>query len=101
MLEMTDRDIVLGSCCLQIKEDTAVLLKLNAGEYNFTEKPDTEQFFVLDSLVRSAASYAETKGAQNLETAFPDFFDFFKHMGFQADANHAFGTIHVIVKYHT
>ena len=100
VLKMADHDAVLGSCCLHIRKDKAVLLALAAGEYDFGGKPDAEQSFILDSLVRSAASYAETKGALFIETAFPDFYDFFRRMGFETDSNHAFGSIAVIVKYH-
>lgn len=96
---MTDRDVVMGSCFLHLDNGKATILKLDAGDYDLTEKPDMEQSFILDSLIRSAASYAETKGSLHVETAFPDFHGFFKRMGFQTDNDHAFGTVGVIIKY--
>ena len=49
--------------------------------------------------MRSAASYGENFGADRIETAFPDFFGFFKARGFDCDETHAFTPLSTIVRY--
>lgn len=90
----------MGYCVINIADDTVFISKLNIDGYDFSEKPDMEQHFILDSLVRSAASYGETKGVKKIETRFADFFDFFKKMGFTVDTDNCSGPISLIVNYH-
>ena len=70
-----------------------------AEDYDFSEAPRGETVFLLDSLMRSAASYGENFGAVSIETAFPDFFGFFRARGFDCDDTHAFTPMSTIVKY--
>lgn len=99
MLEMKDGAVTLGLVALKIEADTLILLKLSVNGYNIKEKPNAEQLFILDSLVRSAASYGESLGAKLIETSFPDFYDLFKRMGFDVDEKHAYTKMDTIVKY--
>ncbi len=99
VLCMKDRGEELGFAAVELRGETLRILKLEAAGYDPGEKPQGEQVFILDTLLRSAASYGETFGAQAIETAFPDFFGFFKARGFEMDGEHAFGPMSLIVKY--
>lgn len=99
VLMMNDGEDALGWAAVEVKENVLHILKLTAGAYDFTQKPDMEQIFILDTLMRSAASFGENNGADAIETAFPDFFDFFKLRGFTVDDTHAFTDMSTIVKY--
>lgn len=99
ILEMTDRGESMGWAAVALDGDVLRIIKLTAGEYNFSDKPDMEQTFILDTLVRSAASYGETFGADSIETAFTDFYGFFKARGFECDDTHAFTPMTTIVRY--
>ena len=99
ILEMTDRGDVLGWVAVSISAGTLYILKLYAQGYDFSARPEGEAAFVLDTLMRSAASYGETNGAQRIETVFPDFFNFFKLRGFDTDVTCAFTPMSTIVKY--
>lgn len=99
VLMMADRGEELGWAAVELAGNTLQLLKLSAGDYDFSRKPALEETFVLDTLLRSAASYGETFGADLFETVFPDFYGFFRARGFESDETHAFGPISVIVKY--
>ena len=100
VLSMEGRGQVLGWVALELDGSVLRILKLNAGNYDFSRKPQGEEVFILDSLMRSAASYGETFGANKIETGFPDFFDFFQARGFDSDETHAFTPMSTIVKYH-
>lgn len=100
VLSMEERGQVLGWVALELDESVLRILKLNAGDYDFSRKPQGEEVFILDSLVRSAASYGETFGANKIETGFPDFFGFFQARGFDSDETHSFTPMSTIVKYH-
>lgn len=99
VLAMKDRGEELGFAALELLGEKLRILKLEAAGYDFGEKPQGEASFVLDALLRAAASYGETFGATEIETAFPDFYGFFKARGFKADDTHAFGPMGLIVRY--
>lgn len=99
VLAMTDRGEELGTVAVELREGTLHILQMRAGEYDFSRKPQGEEAFILDTLLRSAASWGENFGAGEIVTAFPDFFDFFKARGFSADDTHAFTPMSTIVRY--
>ncbi len=99
VLEMTDRGEAVGWVAVQLDRGVLRMLKMDVFGYDFSRRPQGEEVFVLDTLMRSAASYGETFGASFLETAFPDFYGFFKARGFDADETHAFTPMSTIVHY--
>ena len=99
VLAMTDRGEVLGTGAVELRDGTLHILQMRAGEYDFSRKPQGEEAFILDTLLRSAASWGENFGAGEIVTAFPDFFDFFKARGFASDDTHAFTPMSTIVRY--
>lgn len=99
VLAMTDRGEELGTVAVELRDGTLHILQMRAGEYDFSRKPQGEEAFILDTLLRSAASWGENFGAEEIVTAFPDFFDFFKARGFAADDTHAFAPMSTIVRY--
>ncbi|NBI17052.1 hypothetical protein D1841_03815 [Neglecta sp. X4] len=99
VLLMKDKGEPLGHAAVELWEDTLRILKLEAAGWDSSQKPQGEQIFILDTLMRSAASYGETFGAGKIETAFPDFFGFFQARGFETDDAHSFGPMSLIVKY--
>ena len=99
VLAMTDRAEELGTVAVELRDGTLHILQMRAGEYDFSRKPQGEEAFILDTLLRSAASWGENFGAGEIVTAFPDFFDFFKARGFAADDTHAFTPMSTIVRY--
>lgn len=99
VLVMKDRGEALGLAAVELDGDTLRILALEAGGYGFERKPEGEEVFILDTLVRSAASYGEALGAGRIETAFADFFGFFKARGFAVEEGRAYGPVGLIVKY--
>ena len=99
VLAMTDRGEELGTAAVELRDGTLHILQMRAGEYDFSRKPQGEEAFILDTLLRSAASWGENFGAGEIVTAFPDFFDFFKARGFASDDTHAFTPMSTIVRY--
>ena len=99
VLAMTDRGEELGTVAVELRDGTLHILQMRAGEYDFSRKPQGEEAFILDTLLRSAASWGENFGAGEIATAFPDFFDFFKARGFASDDTHAFTPMSTIVRY--
>lgn len=99
VLLMKDRGEPLGYAAVELWEGALRILKLEAAGWDGARKPQGEEAFILDTLVRSAASYGETFGAGEIETAFPDFSGFFKARGFETDEARAFGPMSLIVKY--
>ena len=99
VLLMADRGKPLGHVVVETAGTVLRILRLEAAGYDFAQKPQGETVFILDSLMRAAASYGETLGAQSIETAFPDFFGFFHNRGFDTDEAHAFTPMGTIVKY--
>ncbi len=90
VLLMTDRGKPAGYAAVEL---------LAAGDYDFSREPNGEESFILDTLMRSAASYGENFGAAFLETSFPDFYGFFAARGFAIDKEHAFTPMSTIVRY--
>lgn len=99
ILAMCERGSTLGWVALELDAGTLRILHLHADGYDASKAPQGEEIFILDSLMRSAASYGETFGADQIETAFPDFFGFFRVRGFTCDDTHAFTPMSTIVKY--
>lgn len=99
VLSMRERGETLGTAALELGGEVLRILALTARSYDFSEAPEGETVFILDSLMRSAASYGETFGASRIETAFPDFFGFFQARGFDCDEAHAFTPMSTIVHY--
>ena len=99
VLAMRERGETLGTAALELDGGTLRILRLSAEGYDFSQAPAGETIFVLDSLMRSAASFGENFGADRIETAFPDFFGFFKARGFDCDETHAFTPMSTIVRY--
>lgn len=99
VLLMKDGGEPVGSVIVDLKEDVLHLVRFSVKDYDFSEKPQGEEIFILDTLMRSAASYGEDHGAQEIVTDFPDFFDFFRGRGFDVDENHAFTPMSTIVHY--
>ena len=99
VLMMTDRGEELGFVAVVLSGDALRMERFSVSGYDFSEKPQGDTVFILDALMRAAASYGETNGATKLSTAFPDFYDFFRLRGFQTDETHAFGPMSLIVKY--
>ena len=101
VLVMTDGDAELGYAVAAVQDETLVLYGFSvSGRTDFTqEKPDMETVIILDTLMRSAASFGETNGANRIRTAFPDFFDFFKLRGFAVEETHAETPMSTIVHY--
>ena len=94
-----EREQTLGTVALELEGGVLRILQLAAEGYDFSEAPKGETIFILDSLMRSAASYGENFGADSIETAFPDFFGFFRARGFDSDDTHAFTPMSTIVRY--
>ncbi len=99
VLAMCEREKTLGWVALELQDTVLRILFLQVEGYDFTRRPQGEEIFILDSLMRSAASYGEHFGADKIETVFPDFFDFFRARGFEQDEFHAFTPMSTIVKY--
>ena len=101
VLVMTDSEETLGYVVVALEDDTLVFYGFSvSGQTDFTKaKPDPMTGFVLDTLMRSAASFGETNGMNHIRTAFPDFFDFFKQRGFTVAEDHAEAPMSLIVHY--
>ena len=109
VLSMKDGGQEVGYAIVDLQEGTLLLRKLAAKGYDFTQPPrgeanptgyfDSVELFILDTLMRSAASWGEDHGADAIATCFPDFFGFFKARGFTVDEEHAFTPMSTIVRY--
>lgn len=99
VLSMKDGGQEVGYAIVDLQEGTLLLSKLAAKGYDFTQPPRGEELFILDTLMRSAASWGEDHGAEAIATCFPDFFSFFKARGFTVDEEHAFTPMSTIVRY--
>lgn len=99
VLSMKDGGQEVGYVIVDLQEGTLLLRKLAAKGYDFTQPPRGEELFILDTLMRSAASWGEDHGADAIATCFPDFFGFFKARGFTVDEEHAFTPMSTIVRY--
>ena len=99
VLKMEDRGQTVGYVIVALEGKTLHIRKLWAEGYDSAAKPQGEEIFILDTLMRSAASYGETFGAEEIVTDFPDFYEFFRVRGFQTDETHAFTPMSTIVHY--
>lgn len=96
---MTDGEDELGYVMVELMNDRLIIHEMKTHGYCFDVSPAAEHYFIMDSLMRAAASYGETNGMDRIETSFPDFFDFFKKHGFETDNEHAFTAIGTIIHY--
>ena len=78
VLSMKDGGQEVGYAIVDLQEGTLLLRKLAAKGYDFTQPPQGETLFILDTLMRSAASWGEDHGAEAIATCFPDFFGFLR-----------------------
>lgn len=101
IIAMTDKEEELGFAVAKVENGTLFIYKMGVtGKDDPTvTPPDFESVFVLDTLMRSAASYGEANGAGRIETAFPDFAGFFEQRGFDVDETHAEAPMSLIVHY--
>lgn len=99
VLCMTEGGVELGCIAVQMSGDTVHILYMHAGDYDFINPPDTEQYFILDSLLRAGTSYGEVNGAVNVQIDVPDFYDFFIKHGFKKQDQCIQGPVSLIVKY--
>lgn len=99
ILLMKDGGESVGWVAVSLEENTLHICHFSVKGYDFSEKPQGETVFILDTLMRSAASYGEDHGANKIVTDFPDFFHFFQDRGFEADQSHAFTPMNTIVHY--
>lgn len=101
VLVMTDGAEELGHVAAGLHADALVVYGFSVGgRTDFAaEKPDAETVFVLDTLLRAAASFGEVHGARRIRTAFPDFYDFFRLRGFEALEQYAEAPMEAIVHY--
>ena len=101
VLVMTDGAEELGYVVVSLRADVLFIHQFNlGGKTDFSaEKPGMEEIFILDTLMRSAASFGETNGANHIKTTFPDFHSFFKLRKFDVDDTHAETPMSTIVHY--
>lgn len=101
VLVMTDGKTEMGFAAVGLLEKTLCIYAFSVnGKTDFSDaKPDLDTSFILDTLLRSAASYGETNGADKIVTAFPDFFDFMKQRGFTPCEAHTETPMSTIVRY--
>lgn len=100
MLQMQDGGETRGDVILRVQNETLCILRFSVNGYDLKQAPDLEQAFVLDALMRAAASYGENNGAAEITTAFPDFYDFLKRRGFKAAGGRMQTPMSTIVRYH-
>ena len=101
VLAMTDGSEELGYVVVSLKDAVLYIHGFNvSGKTDFTgEKPGMEEIFILDTLMRSAASFGENNGADQIKTTFPDFHSFFKLRKFDVTEDHAETPMSTIVHY--
>ena len=101
VLIMTDGAEELGHVVVSLRDAVLYIHGFDlGGKTDFsTEKPGMEEIFILDTLMRSAASFGETNGANHIRTTFPDFYDFFKLRRFDVTDTHAETPMSTIVHY--
>ena len=68
VLSMKDGGQEVGYAIVDLQEGTLLLRKLAAKGYDFTQPPRGEELFILDTLMRSAASWGEDHGAEAIAT---------------------------------
>ena len=101
ILVMEEGGEQLGQIVVGVERDRLWIAKISQtnGAHLQGERLTPESYFVMDSLLRSAASYGETNGATEMQTMFPDFADFFKQHGFQCREGHMYGKMNLLIHY--
>ena len=101
VLVMTDGAEELGYVVVSIRDAVLYIHEFCVGgKKDFSlEKPGMEEVFILDTLMRSAASFGENNGADHIRTTFPDFHSFFKLRKFDVAEDHAETPMTTIVHY--
>ncbi|MBQ2669088.1 MAG: hypothetical protein IJF56_10725 [Clostridia bacterium] len=101
VLVMTDGAEELGYVVVSLREAVLYIHEFNVnGRTDFSaEKPGMEEIFILDTLMRSAASFGENNGANHIKTTFPDFHNFFKLRKFDVTETCAETPMSTIVHY--
>lgn len=99
VLLMKDAGAPVGHIVVALEGEELRLRRMCVNDYNFTVPPQGEVLFILDTLMRAAASWGEDHGARRIATDFPDFFGFFKARGFETDPAGARTPMETIVRY--
>ena len=81
VLSMKDGGQEVGYVIVDLQEGTLLLRKLAAKGYDFTQRPQGEELFILDTLMRSAASWGEDHGAERHRHLLPGLFRLFQGPG--------------------
>ncbi len=99
ILVMTEKSQELGRVYIALREKKLILLKFDLTAGCDFENLDFEEMFMLDSLMRSAASFGEINGALSMETESPIYNSFLEKKGFKVDDDKAYLSISSIVHY--
>lgn len=99
VLVMTEGNEELGTVALKIVDRKLVIIKFSLANNCDFENLSMEEEFFIDTLMRSAASYAETNGANFIETETNEYNKFFAKKGFEILDTHAFAVMSKIVHY--
>lgn len=99
VLLMTEGENELGTVALKIYERTLIIIDISLENDCDFENLNIEEDFFVDTLMRSAASYGETKGANFIETQDNKYNKILAKKGFTVDENHAFTKMSTIVHY--
>ena len=99
ILQMKDGEDLMGWVAVELCENILRIHHFCVPEWQEAIKPNMEQTFLLDTLLRSASSYGENNGADEIVTSFPDFFDFLKRRGFLQEEGYAHTPMSTIVHY--
>ncbi len=96
---MTERGIELGLVATEIIEKRLIILEFDLLNSCDFDNLNLEEEFFVDSLMRSAASYGETNGADFIELKSNTYNKFLAKKGFTVTDTHAFAPMSLIVKY--
>lgn len=97
VLDLIDGGISLGYVAVDIEGVTLRMLKFYL--YDDKVKGEMERSFFLDTLMRSAASYGESKGANKLICLDKNQLDFLSKKGFDIEEDIATADMSLIVHY--
>ncbi len=99
VLLMSERGVELGYVTLFIKGKTLVIAEMSLFKDCNFDKLNMEDSVFCDCLMRAAASFAETNGANFIETLDSTYNTFLKTKGFETTETNAFIDMNKIVKY--